>query len=294
MENVILDTDISNEVDDQFALSYLLRSGDKIKLEAITIAPFKSNKFVKLSSLEEGINMSVSAAERIIEMTCASDKLSLKQKIFGGASAYFDESKALSPAANKIIEVCERNEHTTVVCIGAITNLAVALFHRSDLAGKIKIIWLGGNSFLSPDNDEYNFRQDPEAVKFIWSLPVELVVIPVKNVSDLLSISIYELEHYLSDGRLGKYLLGVYRGCVAAHRKDEKNITGEAHALFDISAVAYVINPDWFDAVTIPAPVISEENRYVLQGNAERQITFVCDMNRNLIYRDLFEKIGGL
>ena len=37
--NVILDTDIYNECDDQFALSYLLKSQDKFNIEAITVAP---------------------------------------------------------------------------------------------------------------------------------------------------------------------------------------------------------------------------------------------------------------
>lgn len=39
--NVILDTDTYNECDDQFALSYLLKSQDRFNIEAITIAPYQ-------------------------------------------------------------------------------------------------------------------------------------------------------------------------------------------------------------------------------------------------------------
>ena len=41
--NVILDTDTYNECDDQFALSYLIKSQDKFNIEAITVAPYSHN-----------------------------------------------------------------------------------------------------------------------------------------------------------------------------------------------------------------------------------------------------------
>lgn len=39
--NVILDTDIYNEIDDQYAFAYLLANDDKLNIEAITIAHIK-------------------------------------------------------------------------------------------------------------------------------------------------------------------------------------------------------------------------------------------------------------
>ena len=50
--NVILDTDTYNECDDQFALSYLIKSQDKFNIEAITVAPY-SHK-TKNVSVKEG------------------------------------------------------------------------------------------------------------------------------------------------------------------------------------------------------------------------------------------------
>ena len=38
--DAVLDTDTYNEIDDQFALSYMVRSSDKINLKAIYAAPF--------------------------------------------------------------------------------------------------------------------------------------------------------------------------------------------------------------------------------------------------------------
>ena len=42
--NVILDTDIYNECDDQFALSYLIKSQNLFNIEAITVAPYSHIK----------------------------------------------------------------------------------------------------------------------------------------------------------------------------------------------------------------------------------------------------------
>lgn len=42
--NVILDTDTYNECDDQFALSYLIKSKDRFNIKAITVAPYSHKK----------------------------------------------------------------------------------------------------------------------------------------------------------------------------------------------------------------------------------------------------------
>lgn len=66
---VILDTDIANEVDDIFALCYLLGSPEDMELEAITIAPFSNSPYTKTSSLAEGIELSYRLAEKVLELT---------------------------------------------------------------------------------------------------------------------------------------------------------------------------------------------------------------------------------
>ena len=42
--NLILDTDTYNECDDQFALSYLIKSKDLFNIEAITVVPYSHTK----------------------------------------------------------------------------------------------------------------------------------------------------------------------------------------------------------------------------------------------------------
>ena len=42
--DVVLDTDTYNEIDDQFALAYLILHNEKLRLQAIYAAPFSNEK----------------------------------------------------------------------------------------------------------------------------------------------------------------------------------------------------------------------------------------------------------
>lgn len=287
--NVILDTDISNEVDDQFALAYLIKSLDNINLQAITIAPFASSGYCKTESLAEGTDISFATAGKILDMLNAS---AYKDIMYKGATSYFFESKELNPATSKIIELAKENEHTTIVAIGAITNVALAIYHAPEIVNKVDIIWLGGNSFLSSKNNEFNFRQDVEAVRTVFNSGVKLIVIPCRNVASNLSTTIYELEHYLlGQGEIGKYLCEIFKNCKKAYRQAPNDIIGESKTLWDLSAIAYFLNKDWFKAQEISCPEILDDTSYKYTTD-KHKITFVNDLNRHEIYKDFFIKMG--
>lgn len=287
--NIILDTDISNEVDDQFALTYLMKSIDMFNLEAITIAPFCSNGYVKTKNIKEGTDISYKTACKILDML---KEKSYKDIIYKGAINYFYESKELNEGVNKIIEISRKNDHTTIIAIGAITNVALAIYHAPDIINKIDVIWLGGNSFLSNKNDEYNFRQDVEGVKYVFESKVELVVIPCKNVASDLSTSIYELEHYLKDkGEIGEYLCNIFSKIKKNYTITPLDEIGQTKTLWDLSAIAYVINKEWFNISEISCPYINNELEYVITSNRHK-IKFVTNLRRNKIYQDFFIKMG--
>ena len=42
--DVVIDTDTFNEIDDQYALAYLIKSPEKLSLKAIYAAPFENEK----------------------------------------------------------------------------------------------------------------------------------------------------------------------------------------------------------------------------------------------------------
>lgn len=277
--NVILDTDTHNECDDQFALSYLLKSQDRFHIEAITVAPYRHDNDI---SIEEG-------NEKSYQEICKIGKwlnFDTTNKVFKGSTDYISDGyQESNDAVEKIIEVAMKNEKTYILAIGAITNVAMAILKQPNIINKIEVIWLGGHNILSPDNMEFNFRQDVQAVRIVFDSQVKLTIIPCKGVASNLMISIYELEHYLKDkSDLTNYLCSRFYN-------DGKHGIQIRRVIWDISAVAYLINKDWFEEKEISCPTIAENTSYELTSN-RHNITMLTYLDSNKIYEDLFRKLG--
>ena len=189
--NVILDTDTYNEADDQFALAYLLKSKDLFNIQAITIAPFRHEKWQK--TVSDSIDASYSEACKVFDLLVLKDK----SLIYKGSRDYLKNGyNEKNPAVNKIIEIANTNKKTYILAIGCLTNIALALKSNPEIKDKIEIIWLGSNFLFGPNKD-FNFDQDIEAVKTVFESKVKLTVMPCSPISSNLMTSIYELESEL-------------------------------------------------------------------------------------------------
>ena len=287
-KKVILDTDMYNEVDDQFALTYLMKSLDVFDLEAITIAPFSKSGYAKTMTIEDGTEKSYEVTLNLLDML---NKSEYKDIVYKGAIKYFKDSKDSNEAVEKIIEIANKNDKTTILAIGAITNVALAIEKAPEIINKIKVVWLGGNTFLTKDNSEFNFRQDIPAVQKVFDSKVELVVIPCRNVASNLSTTIYELEHYLNkDTKLNKYLCDIFIKCKKSFMKEPNDEIGSSKTLWDLSAIAYEINADWFKSELISCPIVLDNGLY-RQTIDRHSVIFVNDLYRNKIYQDFFIKM---
>lgn len=277
--NVILDTDTYNECDDQFALAYLLKSQDKFKINAITVAPYSNKKCSSIESIDKSYNEIINISSMLEFIT--------DNRVFKGSTDYISNGyNEENEAVNKIIEVAKKNDKTYIMAIGAITNVALAIKKVPDIIDKIEVIWLGGNSFLQEDNLEYNFRQDIDAVRTVFDSKVKLTVIPCKNVASNLVTSIYELEHYLKDkSELGNYLIKRFHD-------DGYHEVRNRRVIWDISVVAYLLNESWFKTSEVSCPLINDDTSY--KKTTDRHlITVVNYLDVNSIYNDLFRKLGN-
>ncbi len=277
--NVILDTDICNECDDQFALSYLLKSQDKLNIEAITIAPYHHDNNI---SIKEGIAKSYNEIIKI----CNWLNFDWSNKVFKGSTDYLVNGyNEENDAVTKIIDIANKNAKTYILAIGAITNVALAIKKEPKIIDKIEVIWLGGNSFLNANNKEFNFRQDIKAVRTVFESDVKLTIIPCKNVASNLKTSIYELEHFLK----GKSKLCDYL-CQTFYNDGVHGIQYR-RVIWDISVIAYMINKDWFESQKVSCPMINDDTSYKMTKNMH-EITVVSYLNSDKIYADLFKKLG--
>lgn len=279
--NVILDTDTYNECDDQFALTYLLKSQDIFNIEAITIAPY-SHQTGRNVSVIDGQENSYNEVLKI----CNWLNFDVTNKVFKGSMDYIQNGyDKNNDAVNKIIEVSLKNNKTYILAIGAITNIALAIKKEPSIISKIEIIWLGGNDLYYKDNREYNFRQDIEAVKVVFDSKAKLTIIPCKEVASVLKTDINTLNMNLKDkSELCNYLIERFYN-------DGYHGIQESRVIWDISVIAYMINPNWFKTEEISCPNILENTSYEITQN-KHSVTFITSVNKNKIYEDLFRKLG--
>ena len=155
--DVVLDTDTYNEVDDQFALSYLLASQDQLRVKALYAAPFFNENS---TGLADGMEKSY---QEILKLLGLAGCQKLREVVFRGSASYLpDEGTPVpSPAAEDLARRAmgySPEAPLYVVAIGALTNIASALLLEPAIAQRITLVWLGGNAWDWPDNQEFNGR----------------------------------------------------------------------------------------------------------------------------------------
>ena len=279
---MVLDTDTYNEVDDQFALAYALKSEDKIDLEAVYAAPFFNDRS---TGPEDGMERSYREIKNILRLL---DKP--METVFRGSTDYLkaiDEPQK-SEAVDDLVEramASADDDPLYVVAIGAITNVASAILTEPEIIKKIVVVWLGGHAHNWPDTREFNLGQDVLAARIIFDSGVPLVQIPCMGVTTHLLTNISELEYYL-DGKsqIGTYLTDIVR-----------NYTKDPYAwskvIWDVSTIAWLINPDWVPTNLTHSPIVTDQVTWSFD-RSRHLIRCASFMHRDPIFGDIFKKLS--
>ena len=110
--DVVLDTDTYNELDDQFALSYMMKNSDKLNVKALYAAPFLNDKSV---SQKDGMEKSY---DEILKLLTLLKREDLKAVTFKGSETYLTGRghAVLSPAAEDLAKRAMDYTRKTAVC----------------------------------------------------------------------------------------------------------------------------------------------------------------------------------
>lgn len=267
--NIILDTDIGNSWDDQFALVYLLKNENLFNIEAITIEPFKHTKS------ESVIDNQKLSYNEILTISKLLNK-NIENKIYGFSN---------NESVEKIIEIANTNDKTYILAIGGLSNISLAINRNPKIIDKIEIIWLGGNSIEFGNNKEFNFMQDTKATLNVINSNVNMTIIPARNVAIDLMIKFEELEQRLDmNYEFSKYL---------CNRFVNDNFYGikTQRVIWDISVIAYLINKDWFETKEIKGLRLSEKLQYYIDSSKTSK-TMVEQLDSKKIYDSLFKDLN--
>ncbi|MHC4168271.1 MAG: nucleoside hydrolase [Planctomycetota bacterium] len=279
---MVLDTDTFNEIDDQFALVYSLISPE-LDVRAVYAAPFRNNRS---KGPKDGMEKSYEEILRIL------DKLdrSAEGFAFKGSTRYLTNLKEpeRSPAALDLIRRAKKSspdDPLYVVPVGAITNVSNAILIDPSIITNIVVVWLGGNGHNWPHQREFNFGQDLNASRIIFDSGVPFVQCPCRPVVTHFTTTVPEMERYVGGrGPIGDYLLEIFK----AYRKDH---FGWSKVLWDMTAVAWVINDSWLPSNLVHSPIVTD-NHTLSFDNSRHMIRTVYYVNRDPIFRDFFKKLG--
>jgi len=279
---MVLDTDTYNEVDDQFALAYALKSPESLSVEAVYAAPFHN---ARSSGPADGMEKSYQEINTIL------DKINFSREnfVFKGSRSFLAdlEKPVKSKAATDLIEkaMAMDKEPLYVVAIGAITNVASAILIEPEIIDKIVVVWLGGNAHYCPHTREFNLQQDILSSRLIFDCGVPLVQIPCKGVADHLLTTIPELETHLK----GKSPVGTYLTEIVSNYTEDSFAWSKV--IWDISAIAYLINSDWVPTNLVHSPVLTDHKTWSF-NQSRHFIRCATELNRDAIFADLFRKLG--
>ncbi|AZN43026.1 nucleoside hydrolase [Paenibacillus albus] len=284
---MILDTDAFNEVDDQFALAYSLLSPEKLQVLAVTAAPFFN---WNSTSPGEGMEKSYHEIFNIYKLM----ELNQAPPVYRGSAQFMDSADEPVPsqAVDRIIELAlsgGENEPLYVVAIGAITNVASAIAKCPEIIQRIVVVWLGPNSYWWPTQDIFNVSQDYHASRIIYDSGVPLVILPCHSVASHLLTSTYEIDACLRDrNKLGTYFSDLFHG---RFERFGRNRPGWSKVLWDVSAIAWLLNEEWVPSVVRRTPILNPNFTYSVD-DTRHFYKEAIDIDRSLVYIDLFEKLS--
>ena len=286
--DAIIDTDTYNEIDDQYALALMVKSGKKINLKAIYAAPFFNDKS---SSPADGMEKSFNEINNILSLL---DRDDLKPFVKKGSISYLTsettpvDSDAARDLAERAMEYSPEKP-LYVVSIGAITNVASALLINPKIKDRIVVVWLGGHAHFWPDTNEFNMNQDVAAARIIFGCGVALVQLPCMGVVSGFRVSGPELDFWLKGkNKLCDYLVR-YSTESAIHDGGLPNWT---RVIWDVTAVAWLLDGNFMQDYLVASPIPQYDHHYSFDPN-RHFIRYVYHIERDGLFKALFETLAG-
>ncbi|MBO5286346.1 MAG: nucleoside hydrolase [Clostridia bacterium] len=283
--DVVLDTDAYNEIDDQFAISLIMKMPEKFNVKALYAAPFFNGHS---TSPKDGMEKSYYEILNLLKLMGKSDFTS----VYKGSDDYLkSETEAnFSDAAKHLVNLAKNYSPTNplyVLAIGAITNVASALIIDPSIAENIVIVWLGGHAFHWRDTKEFNMYQDVAAARVVFNSSAPLVILPCFGVVSAVTTSRYELEHWLK----GKNNLCDY---LVQHTIDEAESYAKGkpwtRVIWDITTVLWFVMD--MDQKIVSAPLPEYDFTYNFNHNG-KPITYVSYINRDKAFEVLFDVLAN-
>jgi len=243
-KKIILDADTANEIDDLFAIARALIE-PTWDITALTAAHWQTSLWAEPQSME--------LSHRLNDVLVG--HLGLSTKTWrGGTARMFDwgDQARHSAAAYEIIKQAKampEGEKLIVITLGALTNLASAIYIDPSIASKIKSYSFGSGYDAAKDMitiTDFNCMMDIQALFIMFNSEVEMHIMP-KELGGLMQFEYAECEARLRGVHpLGDYLVDRWYDHLDGSRKKR--------AIWDLSLIGGMIHEDSSKEIEVMTP----------------------------------------
>lgn len=256
---ILIDTDIGGDVDDALALALALNSPE-LEIVGITNV-YLANEWranVTRNMLRvygrEDIPVCTGAEKPLIGWWDES-RIPNSSRDFGQIAG-----SPLPPACDFIVQTAERYEDLTVVAIGPLTNVALAIAKAPYIIPRLRIVMMGGQ--IGQAHPEWNIVCDPEAARIVFESGADIRMVGL-DVTNRCRFTREDVDYIKGIGNPRTDLLGEMMEMFIAN-------FGFLPVLHDPLAMSVLL---WDDLVTFADKKILIETG----GQYTRGLTIDCD-----------------
>lgn len=276
---VVLSTDVGNEIDDQWTISYLLLQPS---LEVLGV----------MSAHAPSIPAPAGRTSYRILIDVVENRMGMRTHppLIEGGSSPLENARTprLSPAVNFLIETSKsftKDNRLTVLMIGAGTDVASAILTDPTIVNRIRVIQMGFTD--ERGGDEFNVANDVRAVQAILDSDVPLVIGPGKVCRESLSLSLDQARQMLSErGPIGAWLLEEYQAWYYRYVKPLRvNDFSKPWIIWDNITLAYVLQMT--EQHTGPRPRMKDDMTFEPAAKeTNRTVTWITDVDEKRMWTD--------
>jgi inosine-uridine nucleoside N-ribohydrolase len=284
--DVVMDTDAYTEIDDLYAIAYMLKHTEKFNIKGICAAPFI--KPTRAATPKIAMEKSYDEITFLLKMMGREDI-----PVYYGSTSYLlnENTPVESPAADfyaRLANSYSPERPLYILAIGSIPNVASAILKNPKMIEKCVVIWLGGHATHLPDGvNEYNMRQDIAGARIVFGCGIPLVHLPCNGTVDRFLTTKHELAYWLKGkNKLCNYL---YERTV---NEAEQYAKGRpwSRVIWDVTTVAWLLNEkgQFLKTRLTPSPIPGYNMQYTLHSD-RHLICSVYQIERDALFADLFD-----
>ena len=304
--DVVIDTDVLNEVDDQFAIVWALLRPDRLRVRGLLACPWTSSPehYARtgvdpaldqvLATRAETVGPAEAVQRSAAELRRIAALAGVDVPVWAGSGSWMTSptEPVRSAGVDALIALAHepREGPLYVVAIGAATNVASAILLDPTVRERICVVWTSAYPTWWPrPNASYNLVGDLHATRALLDSGVPLVYVPGYYVGEELRVGRLELEaHVRGKGVLGDYLWDTFSN----HWMSGSQEPAFSKVIWDLVCVAWLVDPTMLTTDLQPTPVLGDDLRW--EHPAGRPLLREAyDVDRDRVFADLYRVLSA-